>query len=1013
MDPHERSLRPEDLDAHAAWLRRLARGLLGESAAADDLVQEAFVKALEHPPADPRGLRAWLGTVTRRLAINVRRGEGRRRAREEFVARPEACDAESEVLERLELAERLAAEVARLREPYRTAVYLRFHEGLGPSAIAERLGVPVKTVETRLARALELLRERLDARGGGREVWSAALLPLAVSRGAPLASAPAVPLAVLTGGLVVKKLALAAVVLIAVAVCVQVARVLRPVHPRPDADRAAVEPVRPPDAVAEALPRDETPTADAAREALEVAPDAAPSATGDLLMTIVWGDDGSPAVDVCAEVEVLDGGTPRPDRIHVRTDADGRARFAGLPAGRIGIYPPLRGLEVITIAAGGTTEHRVELRDSVAVEGRVVGPDGEAVGGAEIRVQRYDGRGLLSHAVARSSSDGTFRARGLDAEDWLGAAAAGYRPSLAFRPSDLHVGPRGAREVELRLGEPGGRLAGRVVDEEGTPVQGAQVLAGPRGGSSKALPTGQVGVTAAPALLLTGSDGGFEVLGDLDVGGQPVEVVAAGHPVWFGTVEMQAGGRAWLEVSLVEGGRIVGRVIDVGGAPRAGARVRASREVGALRFFDRTPVPTAVANAHGEFLLEWVPQGEVEVHASDPEDQDAGRDRVGVVCVAGEQREVELVLDPEPAIRGRVVDGAGRPLAGWSVYASTTEFVEMSPMHPGTRSTLNDHRATNAEGRFLLPNADDHAWKLSVAAPDTSPFPPRAEVKGVRAGASEIEIVIENAEARPSTLLVRLVDVDGRPPQDVRATLWDEQQSAGTFAEYDASSGVARWSVSRPGRYAMHVGRGERTIHRGELVELRAGETVDLGEVRLAEPGELIVDVRAPEGADLELVDVEVIPTGLDVRLTLERDGSTFRAQAVAPGNYVLRVEHKSFFAPERVVEVRPGEVVREEFALVPAFPMRITFELPQPQPEWHSIEWELLDGSGARVRSGVVHNWSHFAGSAAPGIRGQGLPPGRYTLEAESDTGLRAELALDIDDALSARGPHVLVFRP
>ena len=45
-------LRAEDLRAHAAWLRRLAGALVAESAAADDLVQETWLAALEQRP-DP------------------------------------------------------------------------------------------------------------------------------------------------------------------------------------------------------------------------------------------------------------------------------------------------------------------------------------------------------------------------------------------------------------------------------------------------------------------------------------------------------------------------------------------------------------------------------------------------------------------------------------------------------------------------------------------------------------------------------------------------------------------------------------------------------------------------------------------------------------------------------------------------------------------------------------------------------------------------------------------------
>ena len=60
---------PGELLEHADFLRALARGLLGDAARADDVVQDAYLAALERPPVtlDARGaLRSWLGKVVRK-----------------------------------------------------------------------------------------------------------------------------------------------------------------------------------------------------------------------------------------------------------------------------------------------------------------------------------------------------------------------------------------------------------------------------------------------------------------------------------------------------------------------------------------------------------------------------------------------------------------------------------------------------------------------------------------------------------------------------------------------------------------------------------------------------------------------------------------------------------------------------------------------------------------------------------------------------------------------------------
>ena len=78
----------ELLLAQTGWLRALAVRLVGNDSRADDLAQEALVRALERPPRarDERALRAWLRRVMQNLVHSGMRGDGRRRAREEATA---------------------------------------------------------------------------------------------------------------------------------------------------------------------------------------------------------------------------------------------------------------------------------------------------------------------------------------------------------------------------------------------------------------------------------------------------------------------------------------------------------------------------------------------------------------------------------------------------------------------------------------------------------------------------------------------------------------------------------------------------------------------------------------------------------------------------------------------------------------------------------------------------------------------------------------------------------------
>jgi len=140
----------EILLENQAFLRRLARGLVDEHRA-DDLVQDAALVVLRRPP--PRAgpsMRAWLSRVARSLAANSARDE---RVRAEHELRAASAGPASpphtpaEVAQQIEVQREVLAALARLEEPYKSTLFLRYWDDLGPNAIAARTGVPVATVK--------------------------------------------------------------------------------------------------------------------------------------------------------------------------------------------------------------------------------------------------------------------------------------------------------------------------------------------------------------------------------------------------------------------------------------------------------------------------------------------------------------------------------------------------------------------------------------------------------------------------------------------------------------------------------------------------------------------------------------------------------------------------------------------------------------------------------------------------------------------------------------------------
>jgi len=175
-DGSARSVDPELLLSDQRWLVALARSLVGD-ADAEDVVQEARLLAWLHAPTDPARAGGWLRRITRNVALHVRRREARRAAREPAGASPESQPPTDELVARVQMQRAVADAVLALAEPYRSAVLLRFFDRLPPREIAARLDLPVETVRTRLKRALEQLRARLDREYGARDAWAALLLP--------------------------------------------------------------------------------------------------------------------------------------------------------------------------------------------------------------------------------------------------------------------------------------------------------------------------------------------------------------------------------------------------------------------------------------------------------------------------------------------------------------------------------------------------------------------------------------------------------------------------------------------------------------------------------------------------------------------------------------------------------------------------------------------------------------------------------------------------------------------
>lgn len=157
---------------HDPWVRSVIFGVTGRIDLVDDIAQQVWAQVWERLGSleDPARLRSWLYSVARNAAIDASMSRRRQQRFGELVEEPPAnignrpdTSPVGRVL-RDELHETLFRAVEALPAIYREPFVLRHLEGWSYAEIAEVLGMPVESVETRLVRARRLLREMLDGK---------------------------------------------------------------------------------------------------------------------------------------------------------------------------------------------------------------------------------------------------------------------------------------------------------------------------------------------------------------------------------------------------------------------------------------------------------------------------------------------------------------------------------------------------------------------------------------------------------------------------------------------------------------------------------------------------------------------------------------------------------------------------------------------------------------------------------------------------------------------------------
>ncbi|MEE8526400.1 MAG: carboxypeptidase-like regulatory domain-containing protein [Thermoanaerobaculia bacterium] len=710
---------------------------------------------------------------------------------------------------------------------------------------------------------------------------------------------------------------------------------------------------------------------------IELAPAAAPGRTG---VGLVVDEDERPITG--AEVVLRRAGVAEPPA--ASTDSRGLFAVPGLAPGRYRLEVEARGFAPAAVPGleipGGDGEFDIGvlvLLPGAEISGRVVGTGGEPIAGAEIHLSDDPRSALRPPAPDDAEPPRAFT------DGAGGFVVADLRPgeplSLTIRKTGYlsqrldAVKAPSSKPVEVVLRR-AARISGVVVGEGGEPVAGARV--------EIAAAADRLRLSVRDAT--TDAGGRFEIEG-VALGSLSLAADADGYLPYRATDLRATEGQsiADLEVTLVLGATIAGRVTDSDGRPVAGAVVL-GYPVGERGTFVRRQ---GTSGEDGRYRLAGVGTGPHRVAA---EHQDFAR-RVREIAVEPGVNELDLELESGAEVNGRVVDATGGPVSGASV---TLEDSASSFRGEAPRAT------SGGDGGFILRGVLDGTYSLV------------ADKEGYARGRGGERFTI-TAAAPVSGLVVEL-EAGAALSGYVLGLDFDELARVRIAARGPRGLGARQGRIDYQGRYSIAGLAAGRWVLFAEVQGSgrRAEKTV------IVEPGvpEIETDLEFPDGFTLSgrAVQGESPVRGASVRLSkpLFRSGTAvtdpgggFVIEGLQSGTYQL-----SLFDLATGLQHRQQVEIFGDREIVVEISGAWISGTVRDRADGHPIAGArlALEPAGGGLAGGATA--SRFRGSRAEsdsngGFRIEGVPRGSWRLSAQKSGYAPAEAPVEVSSGGAVEG--------